>query len=350
MHSEIMRNPLVTVIIPAYNCADFISNAIESVLNQTYKNYELIIVDDGSTDNTSEIISKYKNTIKYIYQENGGVSKARNTGIRNANGKYIGFLDADDVWDKYKLEIQLKAFENQDDVGLVFSDFRQTKNNKVLNNKYYEDAFNIFKEYNYKINKLFDYKSNIIFMGRDIAYCWGNIYKYLFLGNFILPSSVLFKKSCLDKVGLLNEEYRVAEETEYFLRFSQYFMMGFVNDPLLCYEVPQPNNLSGKNNTPKLIKNALRIQIDSFINHFHGSGNVNSRFYMNGIGMTYCRLAYYYLSEFMFYESRTYAKCGIKLSKMNLKLYSIYICSYFPKYVLEYILRGKNIVRNMKNN
>lgn len=345
-----MQNPLVTVIIPAYNCANCISYAIESVLNQTHKSYELIIVDDGSTDDTSKIVLKYKDNIKYIYQDNGGVSKARNTGIRNSNGKYIGFLDADDIWDNNKLEIQLKAFEKQDDVGLIFSNFRQTKNNNVLNNKYYEDAFNMFREYNYEIDELFDYKSNIRFMERDITYCWGNIYKYLFLGNFILPSSVLFKKSCLDKVGLLNEEYRVAEETEYFLRFSQHFMIGFINCPLLCYEIPQPDNLSGKNNTQKLIKNALRIQIDSYINQGHRSGNLNSHFYMNGIGMTYCRLAYYYLSEFMLYESRKYAIYGIKASKMNLKLYSIYICSFFPKYIIKYILRGKHTIMNMKNN
>lgn len=342
-----MQNPLVTVIIPAYNCANCISYAIESVLNQTHKSYELIIVDDGSTDDTSKIVLNYKDKIKYIYQDNGGVSKARNTGILNSNGKYIGFLDADDVWDNNKLEIQLKAFEINDDVGLIFSYFLQTKNYKVLNNKYYEDAFNIFKEYNYKIDKLFDYKSNIKFMKRDIAYFWGNIYKYLFLGNFILPSSVLFKKSCLDKVGLLNEKYRVAEETEYFLRFSQYFMIGFVNYSLLCYEIPQPDNLSGKNNTPKLIKNALRIQIDSFITQCMRPDNVNSRFYMDGIGMTYCRLAYYYLSEYMIFESRKYAIYGIKTSKMNLKLYSIYMCSFIPRYILEYILRGKHIIRNL---
>ena len=343
-----MQNSLVTVIIPAYNCANCISYAIESVLNQTHKRYELIIVDDGSTDNTSEIVLKYKDKIKYVYQDNGGVSRARNTGIKISNGEYIGFLDADDVWDNNKLEIQLKAFGIQPDVGLIFSDFRQTINNKVLNDRHYEDTFNIFKEYNYKICKLFDYKSSIVLTDKEIMYYWGNIYTYLFLGNFILPSSVLFKKTCLDKVGLLNEEYRVAEETEYFLRFSKYFMIGYVNYPLLCYEIPKPDNLSGKKNTQNLIKNALRIQIDSFINQSYRSGNGNSRFYFDGIAMTYCRLAYYYLSEYMLYESRKYSICGIKTSKRNLKLYFIYIFSFFPRHILEYLIKGKHIIRGSK--
>ena len=341
---------LVTVIIPAYNCANCISFAIESVLRQTHKNYELIVVDDGSTDSTAEIVSKYKDKIIYIYQNNGGVSKARNTGIVQSRGEYIGFLDADDVWDYNKLEIQLMAFELEDSVGLVFSNFRQTKNNKVLNKKNYEDAFNMFKEYKYSIDTLFDHKSSIIIKDNNIEYSWGNIYRYLFLGNFILPSSVLFKKSCLDTVGLLNEEYRVAEETEYFLRFSRNFMMGYIDYPLLSYEIPQPDNLSGKKNTQRLIKNALRIQIDSLISQRHGSGAVKSRYYMNGIGMTYCRLAYYYLSEFMLNESRKYALCGIKTSKIIFKLYLIYIFSYFPKCFLEYILKGKNLIRNSKIN
>ena len=273
-----MENPLVTVIIPAYNCANCITNAIESVLDQTYRNIELIIVNDGSKDNTSEVVLKYKDKINYIYQDNGGVSKARNSGIRLSNGTYIGFLDADDVWESNKLEIQIKAFEIQNDVGLIFSKFNQTRNNILLQNSNYEDAFNIFKEYKYNINNMFDYKSCIKTPGGDLMYFYGYIYKYLFLGNFILPSSVLFKKSCLDKVGVLNENYRVAEETEYFLRFSKYFMIGYVNYPLLRYELPQQGNLSGKSNMQKLIKNALRIQIDSFINQSKNAGYFDSLF------------------------------------------------------------------------
>ncbi len=94
--------PKVSIIIPTYNCAKYITGAVESILAQTYKDYEVIIVDDGSTtDNTKEVLTPYtkKGLVKYIYQENSGVSAARNKGIKEAKGEYIAFLDADDIWE-----------------------------------------------------------------------------------------------------------------------------------------------------------------------------------------------------------------------------------------------------------
>ena len=98
--------PKISVIIPTYQHADFLGDAIDSVLAQTYKDYELIIVDDGSTDGTREIVAAYGNQIKYIYQDNRGLSAARNTGILASKGEYIGLLDADDVWLPNKLEME----------------------------------------------------------------------------------------------------------------------------------------------------------------------------------------------------------------------------------------------------
>ncbi|HKK53946.1 MAG TPA: glycosyltransferase family A protein [Patescibacteria group bacterium] len=103
-----INNPKISVIIPTYNRANFLPRAIKSVLNQTFKDFELIIVDDGSTDNTKEVINNYlKNDdrIKYIYQQNsGGPPKPKNTGIKIAKGEYIAFLDSDDEWFKDKLK------------------------------------------------------------------------------------------------------------------------------------------------------------------------------------------------------------------------------------------------------
>ncbi len=93
------ENPLISVIIPTYNRANFLGEAIESVLSQTYKNLEVIIIDDGSTDDTRQLIEKYTDKrIIYLYQEHGGTSAARNKGIQEAKGEYIAFLDSDDIW------------------------------------------------------------------------------------------------------------------------------------------------------------------------------------------------------------------------------------------------------------
>jgi glycosyltransferase involved in cell wall biosynthesis len=99
--------PLVTVIIPTYNRAVFVTKALESVLNQSFTDYEIIVVDDGSTDTTKEVLAKYEDRIKYVYQDNSGVSSARNTGIMTSRGKWLAFLDSDDEWKQDYLAKQI---------------------------------------------------------------------------------------------------------------------------------------------------------------------------------------------------------------------------------------------------
>lgn len=105
----VCRKSLVSIIMPTFNCTDYISRAIKSVIDQTWTNWELIIVDDGSTDNTTKVIDpflKYHNIV-YLKQENKGIASARNKGIKYAHGDYIAFLDSDDIWNKFKLEKQI---------------------------------------------------------------------------------------------------------------------------------------------------------------------------------------------------------------------------------------------------
>ena len=117
------KNLKVSVIIPTYNCARYISKAIDSVLKQTYRDFEIIIINDGSSDDTEKVVKPYlKNeSVSYIYQENKGVAAARNKGIRNSKGEYIALLDADDYWSSMKLEKQIPIFEKMHEVKLVHS-------------------------------------------------------------------------------------------------------------------------------------------------------------------------------------------------------------------------------------
>src|SRR2546428_514370 len=119
------KTPLISIIIPTYNSGRFVAQAVQSVLKQTYRCYEILVVDDGSTDETKDVLSKFGNCIKYIYQENRGPSAARNVGIKVARGKYVCFLDADDMWVPNKLKVQLAFIERDDGIGLVFSDHEE---------------------------------------------------------------------------------------------------------------------------------------------------------------------------------------------------------------------------------
>ncbi|VXD18796.1 Glycosyl transferase [Planktothrix serta PCC 8927] len=123
--SNTLETPRISVVIPAYNCDRYIGQAVESILNQTYSADEIIVVDDGSQDNTRQVLQPYSDSIRYVYQPNQGVSVARNQGLSLARGEFIVFLDADDIFLPDKLETQLAIFEKQPQLGLVQSGWRR---------------------------------------------------------------------------------------------------------------------------------------------------------------------------------------------------------------------------------
>ncbi|MGM0568516.1 MAG: glycosyltransferase family 2 protein, partial [Elusimicrobiota bacterium] len=131
-----MANPKYSVIIPVYNRPELIREAAESVLHQTYRNFELIIIDDGSTDSTPEAVKSFRDPrIKYIRQKNAGPAAARNRGVRISSGKYIAFLDSDDRWLKYKLSETDKAIEENPDYYIYHTQEKWYRKGKILNQK-----------------------------------------------------------------------------------------------------------------------------------------------------------------------------------------------------------------------
>ena len=246
--------PLVSVIIPSYNSAKYLLEAVDSVLNQTYKDYEIIIVDDGSTDNTKQILDEYlqergfeishrvtespshqvtksqghKDTraqektgdevkwcrsdvcVRYIYQENKGPAAARNRGIKDARGEYIAFLDSDDIWLPEKLEKQIEFFSNNEEIGLVFGgriDFSEEDSEGKLR----------FKKF---------------FIDNDM-------FLNIWWDNPITTSTVVVKSRCFRQVGLFDESKEVAtsEDREMWLRITQYYKAEFVPQLLVKYRI-----------------------------------------------------------------------------------------------------------------
>jgi len=184
---------LVSVIMPAYNAEKYISQSIQSVIDQTYTNWELIIVDDGSTDDTAKIVkgfSSINSRIKYFYQPNQQMGKARNTGLQNSNGKLIAFLDSDDLWVSNKLEIQVD-FLQREKVDLVFS------SGYVFSGS----IENIDYEYNTPNGEI--YGSHALHK--------------LLRQNFIPIPSVLAYKSAIIKSGGFNENIKIHNVADYHL-------------------------------------------------------------------------------------------------------------------------------------
>jgi teichuronic acid biosynthesis glycosyltransferase TuaG len=194
-----IQDPKVSIIMPAYNAEAFIEESIASVQNQIYFNWELIIVDDGSVDNTGNIVKKISEAdsrIIYIYQENKKIAAARNSGLKIAKGEYIAFLDSDDLWTSDKLTKQIEVFKKID-VEVVFSDgFFMYEETKIL------DEYNTIHG---------------LFKGHEM-------YKLEFERNYIPILSVMFKTEYINKVGLQGEENDLVgcEDFDYWLRLSKY--------------------------------------------------------------------------------------------------------------------------------
>jgi glycosyltransferase involved in cell wall biosynthesis len=120
-----VASPLVSVIVTCFNRQNYIGEAIESILHQTFDDYEIIVIDDGSVDGSAEICKGYGSRVKYFFQENRGASDAKNSGVTRARGKYISFLDSDDIWDFDKLHIQTTYLANNDETDILYSHARQ---------------------------------------------------------------------------------------------------------------------------------------------------------------------------------------------------------------------------------
>jgi len=194
-------NDLVSVIIPTYNRSHFLVEAIESVLSQTYPNVELIVVNDGSTDDTETKLAPYMDKIEYIKKVNGGISSAVNTGLQASKGKYITRLDDDDLFLPEKIAKQVEVFENNPDIGLVTSGcFVIDSIGRITSVKNAPD----FSDYGTFLSLLFDYA--------------------------IFQSTVMVLHKCHDKLGFYRKG--IGEDYDMFVRIARYWEIGVVNEPL----------------------------------------------------------------------------------------------------------------------
>lgn len=214
----INRMPKVSVNIPVYNDEKYIRETLNSALSQTYKELEVVIVDDGSTDRTAEIIRSYRDPrIKYHYQPNQGIGAARNKALELSSGKYIAFLDHDDLWLPKKLEKQIALFEKNPELGLVFCD------TIFFNEK--GDLYNIYKT-------------------RKPPR--GNVFKHLLDWYFLSCETVVIKKDVLKNIGHFSPHMMMAEEYDLFLRIAYKYSIDYVDEPLAKYRIHEKNYSWGK--------------------------------------------------------------------------------------------------------
>jgi glycosyltransferase involved in cell wall biosynthesis len=212
--TQALKTPLVSVIIPTYNRGWIVKEAIDSVLEQDFHDYELIVVDDGSVDNTPAILKAYAKKITVMRQPNQGVSAARNHGIAAASGRLISFLDSDDLWLPRKLATQVKFFNDNPEALINQTQERWIRNGARVNPKKRHHKF-----------------SGMIFE-RSLALC------------LVSPSAVMIRKSLFNTVGIFDESFPACEDYDLWLRISCRYPVHLIEKPLIIKRGGHDDQLS----------------------------------------------------------------------------------------------------------
>ncbi len=219
---------LISVIIPTYNRGWIIKEAIDSVLTQNYPDFELIVVDDGSTDDTQNILAEYKSRIRILQQDNKGVSAARNYGIDKARGDYLAFLDSDDIWLQNKITTQVNFFKQDPESLICQTQEIWIRNGKRVNPKKYHKKY-----------------SGMIFE-KTLPRC------------LVSPSAVMIKKSLIEEVGCFDETLPACEDYDLWLRISCRYPIHLIPKALIIKRGGHMDQLSAKPGLDKYRIIALR--------------------------------------------------------------------------------------------
>ncbi|MBA6234364.1 MULTISPECIES: glycosyltransferase family 2 protein [unclassified Colwellia] len=202
-----MSSPLISIVIASYNMGQYLGTALDSLLKQTWENIEVIVIDDGSTDNSEEVMSAYTNNnkVSYIKTENRGQTKAKNRGVKEAKGDFIGFCDADDFWTDNKLELQMPFFSD-DKVGVVYSEV-----------SYIDEDGNPY-------DKAAPYERYT-----------GKVTEQLLTKNFVPFGTSIIRKACVIQDGGFDEQFKMGIDWDLWLRYSLNWEFMYCPDKTYIY-------------------------------------------------------------------------------------------------------------------
>jgi len=257
----IMSLPKVSVLIPSYNHEKYVKEAIESVLNQTFQDFELIITDDGSTDGTVDKIKEFddERIQLYVFDENQGACNAMNNCIKHAKGKYIAYISSDDVWETYKLEKQINFIEKNPDIEVVFSKASFIGENSELldENSSSTEIYNLYKN-------IFDKKNR----SKEE---W--LRRFFFSGNCICHPSILIRKRVYDDVGLYDERLASVPDFDMWIRVCLKYEIHIMDEKLIRFRIRDNNeNIS----SPTQENNQrIRFEQKQILNHYLEISNVS---------------------------------------------------------------------------
>jgi glycosyltransferase involved in cell wall biosynthesis len=262
-----MADDLVSIVVPSYNRAYCVGRAIDSVRAQSHQNWELLLVDDGSSDNTAELMaSQYGSDprVRYIYQSNAGVSAARNAAINVARGDFIAFLDSDDAWKPWKLSVQLACFRAFPQVGMVWTEFEAVDlAGNVLNPRYLRTMYGAYRFYPTPESLFSGSRELSSIAGPEFdcdlsarAYV-GNIYTAMLRGNLVHTSTVMLSRQRMNEVKAFDVGLAISgEDYDFHFRTCKGGSVCFADIPSTIYQLEYEDRLTKY--TRQLAENFLR--------------------------------------------------------------------------------------------
>ncbi len=263
MHRE---TPLVSVVIPAHNAGRYVAQTIESVLAQQDAKVEAIVVDDGSTDDTPEVLKRFGDRIRVVTQPNGGLGAARSAGMRLALGGYLAWLDADDLCHPRRIAVQAAILDARPEIDVVSSDFSAFDESGVVSASYAAEYYSAIRTPEglrglFQEDQRFDGRG-VPWLSRpfDDAYrvYSGDIRDTLVWANFVHPPTLMMRRAVFERLGNLDDRYGTTVDWEYLIRASASSRFAYVEAPLLRYRL-HASQMSGSKNTRRNARDILDL-------------------------------------------------------------------------------------------
>ena len=267
-------------------------------LAQTYKNLEIVVIDDGSTDDTESVARSFGDRVWYFKQENQGAGAARNAGIKSSRGEYIAFLDADDLWCAEKLDEQVPLLERDPDLGLVYSDWAVVSRDTVVEESYL----------------------------RKVPPASGYVFDELVQRGFILTSGVVVRRACLDDVGDFDNSLSIAQDYDLWLRICYRWKVALVEKPLVTKRSWDGSLSSNLEKTAIERITLLEKTLDNFANMPDRSRRIVQR----QLAQNYWDVGYYYFDQFLFQEARQHFLASLRRDWLNGRALRYLAATFLP--------------------
>jgi glycosyltransferase involved in cell wall biosynthesis len=341
---------MVSVVIPSYNRAGIVGASIESVLRQSWTNVEVIVVDDGSKDDTRAVVEAYGAPVRYVHQANAGVSAARNTGFAHARGEFVALLDSDDLYLPWKLEAQVRVLRANPEVGMVWTDMSAvSEHGALLQERYlrtFYDAHAVAKleQVFERAGTLRDTWPEAPAAAADAPVWKGEIFSQMLLGNLVHTSTVVLRRERLRRVGLFDTSLeRSGEDYEFHLRTCSHGAVALIDAPSLLYRVGASDQLTA----PDLAMFRARNNLTT-VRRWVARGAERIRLPRSRVRWRLAH-AYGWVGELeLFYgdraEARTHLWRGVRYRPMDRKLLMLLTFAVLPPVALRGALRLKRAI------